>query len=133
MNGASVKVYSRAADGLCKVAENFTVREFACSDGSDAVFIAPELASVLQKVRTHFAKPVHVLSGYRTPTKNKAVGGAARSRHLYGLAADIRIDGVTPAAVAAYAETLLPGRGGIGVYETFTHIDVREKKSRWRG
>ena len=133
MNGATVKVYSRAKDGLCKVAENFTVREFACSDGSDAVFIAPELASVLQRVRAHFARPVHVLSGYRTPTKNKAVGGAAYSQHLYGLAADVRIDGVTPEAVAAYAETLLPGTGGIGVYDSFTHIDVREKKSRWRG
>ena len=50
----------------------------------------------------------------------------------YGKAADIKISGVTPKKVAVYAETLLP-EGGIGIYNTFTHIDVRSVKSRWQG
>lgn len=29
-----------------------------------------------------------------------------------------------------YAETLLQDKGGIGIYGTFTHIDVRATKSR---
>ena len=37
-----------------------------------------------------------------------------------------------PKEVVAYAETLL-GEGGIGIYNTFTHIDVRSTKSRWQG
>ena len=37
-----------------------------------------------------------------------------------------------PAAVAAFAETLLPSSGGIGVYPTFVHVDVREQRSRWK-
>lgn len=133
MNGAAVKVYSRAKDGLTALSPHFKVREFACSDGTDTVFVSPALVEVLEKVRAHFGKPVTINSGYRTEAKNKAVGGAAYSQHKYGLAADITISGVTPAKVAAYAETLLPGTGGIGIYKSFTHIDVRKIKSRWKG
>ena len=50
-----------------------------------------------------------------------------------GRAADIQITGVPPKKVAAYAETLLPNKGGIGIYGSFTHIDVRDTKSRWNG
>jgi len=140
MNGATVKVYSRAKDGLKKLPNdkgNFKVNEFACSDGSDVVFIAPDLVKILQQIRDHFKRPVTINSGYRTVSKNKAVGGAAYSQHLYGMAADIVVgsgtDKVSPKIVAAYAESLLPGKGGIGIYSTFTHIDVRSVKGRWNG
>jgi uncharacterized protein YcbK (DUF882 family) len=133
VNGASVKVYSKAKDGTKKLSDNFKVNEFACSDGSDPIFISPELVTVLQKIRNHFGKPVTINSGYRTVTKNKAVDGATYSQHLYGMAADITVKGVTPKMVAVYAETLLPNTGGIGIYNNFTHIDVRKTKSRWNG
>ena len=128
----TVRVYSRAGEGNSPAAKNFQVKEFACSDGSDAVFIDPKLLEVLQAIRDHFAVPVTVNSAYRTPAKNAAVGGAKKSQHLYGAAADITVRGVAPAAVAAFAETLLPHTGGIGIYSTFTHIDVREQKARWK-
>lgn len=136
MNGASVKVYSRAKDGLKKVVNtcpNFKVNEFACSDGSDPVFISPELVKLLQQIRDHFGAPVTINSGWRSPTKNKAVGGAAQSQHLYGLAADITVKGVDPKKVYAYADSLLPYTGGVGLYSTFVHVDVRKTKSRWNG
>ena len=133
MNGANVKVYSRTKDGTKKLSTNFKVNEFACSDGSDVVFISPDLVKILQQIRDHFKAPVTINSGYRTVTKNKAVGGAAYSQHLYGLAADITVKGFSPTVVAAYAESLLPGKGGIGIYNTFVHVDVRSTKSRWNG
>lgn len=133
MNGTEVNAYSKAKDGGKQLAKNFRVREFACSDGSDVIFISMELVDILQKIRDHFGKAVNINSGYRTPGKNKSVGGAAYSQHLYGTAADISIAGVNPKTVADYAETLLPGSGGIGIYSTFTHVDVRAVKSRWKG
>lgn len=129
----TIKAYSKAKDGNKKVSTNFKVREFACSDGSDPIFIDTDLVNVLQKIRTHFGKPVTITSAYRTPAHNKTVGGTTYSQHLYGRAADIKISGVSPKQVAQYAETLLKNYGGIGIYNTFTHIDVRDICSRWNG
>ena len=133
MNGATVKVYSLAKDGGKQITPHFKVREFRCYDGSDTIFVSQELVEVLEKIRVHFGKAVNINSGYRTETHNKKNGGAAYSQHKYGLAADISIRGVTPKQIAAYAETLLPGTGGIGIYSSFTHIDVRKVKARWDG
>ena len=129
----TIKSYSKAKDGNKKLSTNFRVREFACTDGSDPIFIDSDLVNVLQKVRTHFGKAVTITSAYRTPTKNKAVGGQTYSQHLYGRAADIKVSEIAPKKVAAYAETLLKNKGGIGIYSTFCHIDVRTTKARWKG
>lgn len=127
-----IKAYSKAKDGEKNLSANFKVREFACTDGSDPIFIDTELVKVLQKIRNHFGK-VTITSAYRTPTKNKAAGGQVYSQHLYGKAADIKVKGVAPKTVSAYANTLMPKSGGIGTYKTFTHIDVRATKARWNG
>lgn len=129
----AIKAYSKKKDGNKKLSANFRVKEFSCTDGSDPVFIDSDLVAVLQKIRNHFGKSVTITSAYRTPGKNKAVGGQVYSQHLYGRAADIKVKGVAPKSVAAYAEKLLPNKGGIGTYSTFTHIDVRSTKARWKG
>ena len=131
MNGTSVKGYSLAKDGNKALSTNFKVREFRCQDGSDVILIHPDLVKVLQKIRTHFARPVKLNSAYRTPSHNKKVGGETFSQHQYGTAADIVVTGVSPKKVAQYVETLLPNKGGIGIYSNFTHIDCRSKKARW--
>ena len=128
----TVQAYSKAKDGNKKLSNNFRVREFACKDGSDVIFVSPELVSLLQKIRTHFGKAVTITSAYRTPSHNKSVGGTTYSQHQYGTAADIKVSGISPKKVAAYAETLLKNKGGIGIYDTFTHIDVRANRSRWK-
>ena len=127
-----IKAYSLKKDGNKKLSTNFKVREFACNDGTDPIFIDSELVNILQKIRNHFGKPVTITSAYRTPPHNAKEGGTTYSQHLYGMAADIKIAEVTPKKVADYAETLLD-KGGIGIYNTFTHIDVRENCSRWHG
>ncbi len=131
MNGAVVHAYSKAKDGTVQLAANFKVREFACQDGSDTIFISTELAQVLQKIRSRFGKPVTINSAYRTEVHNRAEGGSPTSQHKYGLAADIVVQGVAPMDVARYAETVLGAKGGIGLYEWGVHVDVRAKRSRW--
>ena len=128
-----INAYSKAKDGGKKLSTNFTVKEFACKDGSDAVLIAPRLVMVLQSIRSHFGVPVVIHSAYRTPQYNKQANGAEHSQHCYGTAADISVRGQTPAAVAAYARQLMPDWGGVGIYDSFTHIDVREAKADWNG
>ena len=129
----TIKAYSKAKHGNTNLSANFKVREFACTDGTDPIFIDSELVKVLQKIRSHFGKPVTITSAYRTPPKNKAVGGTEQSQHLYGKAADIKVSGIAPKSVAAYAEKALGGKGGIGIYSTFVHVDVRSTKARWKG
>ena len=128
-----INAYSKAKDGDKKLSTNFKVKEFACKDGSDAVLVAPRLVMVLQSIRSHFGAAVTINSGYRTPQYNAKVGGVTHSQHCYGTAADITVRGQTPAAVAAYARELMPDWGGVGVYDSFCHIDVREAKADWKG
>ncbi len=131
-----INAYSKAKDGGKKLSTNFKVSEFACKDGSDAVLVAPRLVMVLQSIRSHFGKAVTVSSAYRTPQYNKKVGGVEGSQHTYGTAADISIKGIAPQTLAAFADTLMPDWGGIGIYDNdrqghFVHIDVRDDRSRW--
>lgn len=127
----SVKTYSLKTDGETSLSAGFKVKEFRCRDGSDTVLISDELVQLLQRIRDHFGRPVVINSAYRTQSHNAAVGGAPRSQHLLGTAADITISGVTPLEAAQYAEYLQPKAGGIGVYQSFTHVDVRTSRSRW--
>ena len=136
----AIKQYSLMADGDRRLAPDFKVRELRCRDGSDTVMVDEVLTVVLQCIREHFGKAVTITSGYRTPAHNAAVGGAKSSQHLLGRAADIRVQGVSVEAVAAYAESLMPDWGGVGRYPVkagraagWVHVDTRADKARWRG
>ena len=127
-----IEKYSKSANGNIKLSNNFLVKEFACHDGSDYILIDTELVKLLQNIRNHFNKPVTINSAYRNPTYNKRVGGVSNSQHTKGTAADIVVSGATPKEVAQYAEHLMPNSGGIGLYKTFTHVDVRSSRARWQ-
>ena len=58
------------------------------------------LAALLEQVRVLVGVPITVSSGYRSPALNKAVGGAASSAHVLGLAADISTAKLAPKALA---------------------------------
>ena len=135
----AVNTYSMKKDWNKKVSAHFSVYEFACSDKSDTVLIDSQLIEVLEQIREHFGKAVHINSGYRTPAYNISIGGSPQSQHCKGTAADIRIAGVDPIQIALYAASLpfYSTKGGIGYYsrvglkDGFIHVDVRSWKSRW--
>lgn len=133
-----LNAYSRRRDGNALLSRSFRVREFACRDGSDPLFVDSALVQLLQDIRDHFGAPVVITSGYRTASHNARVGGSKSSQHLLGRAADIQVQDTDPLAVAAYAESLMPGWGGVGRYPVKTgrakgwvHVDTRPNKSRW--
>lgn len=132
----AVKTYVKGRS--TSISTNFKSSEFDChgSGCCSQTKIDQQLVTYLQQIRNHFGKPLHVSSAFRCETHNKNVGGATGSYHIYGKAADIYIDGVTPAEIAAYAESI--GIKGIGLYETdidgfFVHIDTRTSKYFWYG
>ena len=91
------------------------------------------MVRIVDQIRKHFGKPFTPNSSVRCKKRNAEVDGASNSQHLYGTAADISVPGVSPKAVAKYAETLLPNTGGIGIYPWGIHVDVRSVKARWNG
>lgn len=62
---------------------------------------------VLQPIRDHWKMPVVISSGYRSPAVNKAVGGAVRSQHLTGQAADFEIPSIDNYTLAKWIEQYL--------------------------
>ena len=116
------------------ISEHFSRGEFKCHCGKCACdTVDGELLDLLEAVRRYFKAPVTVTSGMRCVSHNITIGGKPGSQHLLGKAADIVVKGVEPDRVAAFAEGLLEFKGGIGRYQKFTHLDVRDAKARWAG
>lgn len=128
---SGIKEYSWKKDGAIQLSGNFTVREFRCKDNSDRILIDVDFVKEkLQAIREHFGKPVTINSAYRNAIYNKKVGGASNSYHTKGQAFDIVVKGVAPLEVAKYAEQI--GVPGIIQYNSFVHVDSREKRYRSR-
>ena len=127
-----VKSYKRSEK--VQLSKNFRLDEFKCKCGKcDPILLDEKLVELLQKIRDHFGKSVNVNSGYRCPSHNASpkVGGNPGSHHMKGMAADIRVEGVTPAEVAKYAESI--GIQRIGLYDTFVHIGSDPSRHFWKG
>jgi N-acetylmuramoyl-L-alanine amidase len=93
---------------------------------------------IVDELRESFGKPCRVLSSYRAPDYNRAVGGAPLSQHKEFTALDITVDGVSPQRVY---DRLLEWRktgkliGRLGLYPSsgFVHIDTRRRNATWKG
>ena len=125
-----------------KLTSNFSKSEFECKSGEEMPLDVLEnvklLAIQLQKIRDYAGKPIRINSAYRSESHNKAIGGVKTSQHILGKAADITIDTFTPDEVVSIIENMLTNEmlggfyiGGLGSYNTFTHVDIRENKARW--
>lgn len=120
---------------------NFALSEFDCLDGSsvpkELMGNVSLLAENLQVLRDTLDKPIKIVSGYRSPAWNRHVGGARKSQHMLAKAADIQVTGMKPVDLKAVIERLITEKkmleGGIGLYRTWVHYDVRGTRTRWSG
>lgn len=84
------------------------------------VVLDEELPRRLELLRKAVGRPIVIRSGYRCPVHNRRVGGALRSQHLYGRAADLM------PGVATVAQARRAGFSGIGKANGYAvHVDVR--------
>jgi uncharacterized protein YcbK (DUF882 family) len=126
MNAADAITFDIDVFGDMKLSRSFRLNEFQSKDGAPLILVHPALIVALQLIRDRFG-PITINSAYRTEAHNKAIGGAVKSLHMSGLAADIVAQGVNPSEVAKFAVEL--GMGGVRVYPTFTHVDVGAKRA----
>jgi uncharacterized protein YcbK (DUF882 family) len=124
---------------MAKITTNFSLEEFNSKCGRAIPNrVLPniiELAKNLQILRDAVGKSITITSGYRSPEHNAKVKGAKNSQHITGMAADIKVTGMTPKEVALVIEGLIESgkmkQGGIGIYPSWVHYDTRGRKARW--
>jgi hypothetical protein len=156
-----------------KVSPHFTLKQFLCKEDTTKSFpkyvlfkerLPLKLETVLERVNSlGFAvDTLHVMSAFRTPYYNHAIGDVKYSMHQWGSAADIFVDPLKNDRMAdlnhdgrvdvqdskyLYDEVerllaikeLSRFQGGMGFYPAtsnhppFVHVDVRGTAARWKG
>lgn len=151
------------------VSPHFRIGQFVCKqEGGYPKYVALQeklllkLEMILERLneRGYSADTLHIMSGYRTPAYNKAIGNGRYSRHQWGDAADIfvdeagngvmddlngdgKVDREDASIIYDIVEELdtHPAtsrfKGGLAIYESngshgpFVHVDARGYKARW--
>ena len=94
-----------------------------------------KLANQLQVIRDVIGQPIKLTNAYRCVEHNKSIGGVYNSQHILGKAADLKVKGLKPKELKLVIETLIDNgeilQGGVGIYNTFVHYDIRKTKARW--
>ena len=155
------------------VSPHFTLEQFLCKEDTTKSFpkyvlfkerLPLKLEAVLERVNAMGFKvdTLHVMSAFRTPYYNHAIGDVTYSMHQWGSAADIYIDPLKKDRMADLngdgqidiqdskilydeIERMLASKdfarfqGGMGFYPgttahpPFVHVDVRGTAARWKG
>ena len=156
-----------------RVSPHFTVRQFLCKEDTTRAFpkyvvlkerLPLKLEAVLQRVNElgFHVDTLNVMSAYRTPYYNHAIGDVKYSMHQWGGAADVyvdpgkrnrmedlnrdkRVDIDDAKFLYDDIERMLAEKafkrfeGGLGYYPAtaahppFVHVDVRGTAARWKG
>ncbi|WP_375455611.1 YcbK family protein [uncultured Methylobacterium sp.] len=135
-DGAEIRSRFRQAEGAYDQDQVLLLSWFMrdVRDAERAVWMEPRLFDLMAAVQASMSTvhgnplPLVVTSGYRTRAHNAAIETAARnSMHLFGYAADLQVRGYLARAVALAASFF--SHGGIGLYDTFTHLDVWRQRT----
>lgn len=112
-----------------KISNNFTTKEFECSCGKCEIQkVDTELLNRLEKVRLALGAPIKITSGYRCKEHNAKVGGAPKSMHVMGRAADIKATDML--RLMMLVRTMFTAIGD-GRNKGFIHVDTRQVNAKW--
>jgi hypothetical protein len=155
------------------VSPHFTLRQFLCKEDTTKSFpkyvlfkerLPLKLEAVLERVNAmgFSVDTLHVMSAFRTPFYNHAIGDVKYSMHQWGSAADVYVDPQKNDRMADLnhdgrvdiqdskflydevermlkSQDLAKFQGGMGYYPAnpahppFLHVDVRGTAARWKG
>lgn len=124
-----------------KITKHFNSTEFDCRDGQKYPLNwlhtkLRVLCNVLEVVRAITGETMTITSGYRSEKHNLKVGGAEKSQHVQGMAADFKLKGISSKRLFPILDRfqklgVIP-KGGLHAYDTFVHLDIRGVNKRWR-
>ena len=116
---------------MSKISPHFSREEFSCNCGCGFDAIHLPLLEMLEKIRVHFGKPLKTTSVNRCLDHNRRCNSKDTSQHVRGVAADIKMKGVTPQELYDYIQESIDPNG-LGIYKTWIHIDDRTGSyARW--
>lgn len=156
-----------------RVSPHFTLKQFLCKEDTSKAWpkyvlikerLPLKLEAVLERVNAIGFKSdtLRVMSAFRTPYYNHAIGDVKYSMHQWGGAADVYVDPLKQDRMADLnhdgqvdiqdskylydevermlkAKALAKFQGGLGYYPAtaahppFVHMDVRGTAARWKG
>ena len=134
-----------------KLSKNFELSEFIYSDfyntsqqkkvlksfdnDDEAFYNIQKLANNLQVLRSYISKRIDINISYRPLWWELKQGRSGKSQHVLGKAADIVVKGMSTKEVHDTIEMLIERgdmlQGGLGLYNTFVHYDIRKTRARW--
>lgn len=130
-----------------RLSKHFTIEEFDCRDGTkvsprDYAGLEYLCRTYLEPLRAKYGR-VSIHSGFRTRSYNARIGGASNSYHIYTAhdgndqACDFSCAKGRPSdwhrTLTFLRNKHRGGKGGLGLYSSFVHVDIRDYKSDWRG
>ena len=119
-------IFRRYIDGKDVVVQPHTT--LTCPNGKP---FPDDLVQLLRDASSHFGRTAYVNSGYRTPERNRRVGGARDSQHMKCRAIDFRVAGVSVGELRRYVVSNLNKwrLRGLGTYSSHLHVDIGERKT----
>ena len=109
-----------------KISDHFSKRDFTCKE-SKKFKISLGLVGALEELRSMLKKRIEIIKGYECPEVAEKKGKLKKNYHTMGLAADIKIEGMSPTELYLAAEKIDAFHGlGLNLDDSYIHVDTRK-------
>ena len=113
---------------MSKISKHFNRYEIACKCGCGLDTIDAKTMMIADEARDYVCHPITPSSGCRCAEHNMNVGGVSNSQHVLLRAIDLPVD--NPKKLYDYLNEKYPNQYGLGLYNTFVHVDTKGGNAR---